>query len=46
MDVIEQQKRDYTLTPLSSLNPLLRNPGIEVEVGGLGVDYVQLLSRG
>jgi hypothetical protein len=30
-------ERKNTLTPLSSLNPLLLNPRIEIEFGGLGV---------
>jgi hypothetical protein len=33
--VVELQKEKNTLTPLSSLNPVLPNPRIEIEFGGL-----------
>jgi hypothetical protein len=32
LDVIEQQKRDYTLTPLSSLNPVLIKPELKLRL--------------
>jgi hypothetical protein len=35
--VVKLRKEKNTLTPPSSLNPLLLNPRIEIEVGGLGV---------
>jgi hypothetical protein len=39
-------KEKKTLTPLSSLNPLLQNPRIEIEFVGLGVDDMRLVSVG
>jgi hypothetical protein len=42
--VVIQQKEKNTLTPLSSLNPVLLNPRIEIEIGSLGVSGVQVLS--
>jgi hypothetical protein len=39
---VKLRKRKKTLTPLSSLNPVLLNPRIEIEFGGLGVNEVQI----